>query len=121
MALQAPINYPTGRFYYHYKHDPNGPIENYAYEVIGVGCHTEDVPRDQAHFVVYRPLYQASVFRVQTEIGIPCFDVRPLDMWMGTVEKDGVQVKRFTEVTNPSIIESLMHIRNQMYGTVNRS
>jgi hypothetical protein len=26
----------------YYKHDPNGPLNNYAYYIYGVGHHTED-------------------------------------------------------------------------------
>lgn len=33
---------PEKGFYYHYKHDPKGEFNNYAYEVVGLGLHTED-------------------------------------------------------------------------------
>lgn len=32
---------PEKGYYYHYKHDSEGEINNYAYEVIGVGLHSE--------------------------------------------------------------------------------
>jgi hypothetical protein len=51
----TPSKVPEKGFYYHYKHDSNGSINNYAYEVIGVGHHTEE---ENAHFVVYWPLYK---------------------------------------------------------------
>ena len=56
---------PDLGFYYHYKHDPTGSVDNYAYEVIGVGYHTEDDcrPIDQ-YMVQYRPLYDAFVYRI---------------------------------------------------------
>lgn len=34
---------PEKGFYYHYKHDPNGSFDNYAYEVLNIGHHTESM------------------------------------------------------------------------------
>jgi 8-oxo-dGTP pyrophosphatase MutT (NUDIX family) len=42
MPLPMPQRVLEMGFYYHYKHDPEGPVNNYAYEVISVGFHTED-------------------------------------------------------------------------------
>ncbi len=54
-------NMPERGFYYHYKHDPDGEVNNYAYEVVGVGCHTEDDCRPiDINMVVYRPLYESA-------------------------------------------------------------
>ena len=84
MTLPMPKRVPPPGFYYHYKHDPNGPVNNHAYEVVGIGFHTEDDPRPgEEHFLVYRPLYEASVYKASKQIRIPCFDARPLEMWMG--------------------------------------
>ncbi len=111
-----PQRVPEPGFYYHYKHDPNRLVNNYAYEVIGVGFHTEDDPRPgEAHFIVYRPLYEASVYKASKELGVPCFDNRPLEMWMGDVEKDGRKFPRFTKVTDPAVTQVLTKIRNEMY------
>jgi hypothetical protein len=56
-------NIPEPGFYYHYKHDPNGSVNNYAYEVLGIGHHTEDSCRpEDEYLVVYRPLYEAFVY-----------------------------------------------------------
>src|SRR3954454_6436608 len=33
---------PEPGYYYHFKHDPSGPLNNYAYYIYGVGHHTED-------------------------------------------------------------------------------
>lgn len=106
------INVPELGFYYHYKHHPEGAVNNYVYEVVGVGHHTEDDcrPEDQ-YLVVYRPLYEAFVYKLGR-----LFDLRPLEMWMGTVEKDGETVSRFTRITDPARIEALEAIRTQMYG-----
>lgn len=109
---RLPKAVPEVGFYYHYKHDPEGAINNYAYEVVGVGHHTEDDCRpEDANMVVYRPLYEAFVYTAGK-----LFDLRPLEMWMGTVEKDGKTIPRFTKVTEPSRIEALEEIRSQMYS-----
>ena len=111
-----PKKVPETGFYYHYKHDPSGPVNSYAYEVIGVGFHTEDNARKgEEHFLVYRPLYEASVYKASMELGIACFDCRPLEMWMGNVEKEGKTFPRFQKVTDPAVVVALAKIRNGMY------
>ncbi|TDF38204.1 DUF1653 domain-containing protein [Alteromonadaceae bacterium M269] len=62
---------PTGK-YRHYKGND--------YEVVGVATHSED----ETKLVVYRPLY-----------GKGDLWVRPLDMFVETVEVDGKTVERF--------------------------
>ena len=106
------MNVPENGFYYHYKHDPAGPVNNYAYEVVGVGHHTEDDCRpEDKHMVVYRPLYEAFVYKAGK-----LFDLRPLEMWMGTVEKESETIPRFTRITDPELIRELIAIREAMYG-----
>jgi hypothetical protein len=61
--------------------------------------------------VVYRPLYEASVFKAGK-----LFDLRPLDMWMGTVEKDGQITPRFTKITDSAVIAQLQQIKEKMYA-----
>ena len=115
-----PKKMPELGFYYHYKHDPKGSLENYAYEVLGVGFHTEDDARvGEEHFVVYRPLYEASVFRASKELEIPCFDCRPLEMWLEHVVKDGEKILRFQKIDDPIVMAKLMQIRDEMYGVDN--
>lgn len=110
--MKLPTAVPENGFYYHYKHDPSGSINNYAYEVIGVGCHTEDDCRpEDANMVVYRPLYDSSVFKAGK-----LFDLRPLEMWMGDVTKEGRTFPRFGRITDPDVIAQLTVIRNQMYS-----
>ncbi len=112
----TPQQVPEPGFYYHYKHDPNGSVNNYAYEVLGVGFHTEDDARPgEAHFLVYRPLYDAFVYQISKKLGIPCFDNRPLAMWMGDVEKDGKKFSRFQKITNAHTVTELEKIRNKLY------
>lgn len=81
MSLPIPKRVPEIGFYYHYKHDPDGSKENYAYEVIAVGFHTEENARvGEEHFVIYRPLYDAAVYKMSRGLDIPCYDARPLEM-----------------------------------------
>lgn len=109
--MKIPSKVPENGFYYHYKHDPHGPVNNYAYEVVGVGCHTEDDCRpEDANMVVYRPLYESSVYTAGK-----LFDLRPLEMWMGDVIKDGESTPRFQEITDPTTTEELSVIRDKMY------
>jgi len=110
--MKIPERVPEKGFYYHYKHDPNGSVNDYAYEVVGVGCHTEDDCRpEDANLVVYRPIFESSVYKAGK-----LFDIRPLDMWMGEVEKDGNKISRFTKISDEKIVGELMRIRDEMYG-----
>lgn len=110
--MKIPTKVPVNGSYYHYKHDPHGSINNYAYEVVGVGCHTEDDCRpEDANMVVYRPLYESSVYKAGK-----LFDLRPLDMWMGNEDKTGKNLPRFTRITDLVIVTQLQEIRKQMYG-----
>jgi hypothetical protein len=110
--MKIPAKTPEKGFYYHYKHDPAGPLNNYAYEVIGVGCHTEDDcrPEDQ-NLVVYRPLYESSVYKAGK-----LFDIRPLEMFLEDVTKEGKTFPRFAKITDSKIIAELEKIKVQMYG-----
>lgn len=111
-----PKKVPESEFYYHYKHDPSGPVNNYAYEVVGIGFHTEDDARPgEEHFVVYRPLYESSVYEASKELGVACFDNRPLDMWMGDIDKDGKKFPRFQKITESVVIAELKKILRKMY------
>lgn len=110
--MQFPKKVPENGFYYHYKHDLLGAVNSYAYEVVGVGCHTEDncLPRD-ANMVVYRPLYESLVYVVGR-----FFHLRPLQMWMGNVTKDGKTFPRFVKITDRHVITELEEIRDEMYS-----
>lgn len=96
-------------FYYHYKHDPSSEINNYAYEVFGVGSHTEkEESSPDKYVVVYRPLYESSY-------GNDMYAIRPYDMFIEDVVKDGVAVPRFRLITDDGVIEQLTVIRDRMY------
>ena len=70
------MNVKPGR-YRHYKGND--------YQVIGVARHSED----ESELVVYRPLY-----------GEGALWVRPLSMFVETVDVDGKRVSRFTYVAD---------------------
>ena len=109
--MTLPTRVPEQGFYYHYKHDPSGPINNYAYEVVGVGHHTEaDCRPEDANMVIYRPLYEAFVYKAGE-----LFDLRPLEMFMQDVLQNGRIVPRFKKITDPTIIVELKEIKTTMY------
>jgi hypothetical protein len=59
--IPPPGTLPEPGYYYHFKHDPNGPLNNYTYYIYGVGHHTEDDCRAEDAFMqIYRPLYEES-------------------------------------------------------------
>lgn len=119
MSLPIPKRVPQSGFYYHYKHDPKGGFNNYVYEVVAVGFHTEDDCRPgEEHFVNYRPIYESSIYTVSKSLGIQCMDNRPLEMWMSDVTKDGKTFPRFTKITDPEVIEKLEKIKREMYFSV---
>lgn len=103
---------PAKGFYYHAKHDPDGPVNNSAYEVIGVGVHSEDDcdPND-AIMVGYIPLYDCPLADQ-----LHLFQLGPLASWMGEVSVGGRMVPRFTRITDPVIIAQLTRIRGLIYG-----
>lgn len=109
-------NFPEKGFYYHYKHDPNGEVNNYAYEVLNIGHHTEishgeNGGEDESLMVIYRPLYEtAFVYKAGKH-----WDVRPLNMFMEDVTRDGETFPRFQKITNSKVIEELNIIRTKMY------
>jgi hypothetical protein len=114
MAYDVPVpeKRPEPGYYYHYKHDRSGPLNNYAYYIYGIGHHTEDNCRAEDAFMqVYRPLYEeAYAYR---NGGI--FDLRPLHMFYEPAKWNGEEVQRFTRITDPEVIARLREIRARMY------
>jgi hypothetical protein len=88
-------------FYYHYKHDPEKGINDHAYEVIGIGMHTED----RSLTVIYRPLYK------NTFLPPADFCARPYEMFIENVEKNGKTVPRFQKITDREIIAQIEIIK----------
>ena len=111
-TLEAPDTVPEPGFYYHYKHDRDGAFNGYAYEVMGIGHHTEDDCRPEDQFmVVYRPLYDwAKVYQLGK-----MFDLRPLAMFMEEVKKPEYTGPRFTKIDDSDLIEKMRSIREEMY------
>lgn len=100
-----------GAFYYHYKHDPKGLVNNYAYQIVNIAHHTEVEGLKESAMVVYRPLYEsAGVYKEGKH-----YDVRPLVMFLEKVNKDGKMAPRFTEITDFETLEKLKEIKQKMY------
>lgn len=107
------MDLPKKGFYYHYKHDPKKDIFNYAYEVIGIGHHTETSAEDGSGlFVIYRPLYEDAFVYKNGKM----FDIRPLDMFIEEVERNGETQKRFTFIEDTHIITLLELQLKKMYS-----
>jgi len=110
---------PEKGFYYHCKHDPSGPFNNAAYELLGTAFNTEsaashsDDPNDfvKDEVVVYRPIFSDSLI----EKAGRDFWVRPVAMFEEIIKKDGKIFPRFQKITDPKIIEELVKIRDRMY------
>ena len=98
--------FPEKGFYYHYKHDPDGQVNNYAYEVTGFARHTED----KSFLVLYVPLYEADWFKPAD------YQARPLSMFMESVIKDGKTQPRFRKIEDSEILKQLTEIRNRLYA-----
>ncbi|MGH7046258.1 MAG: DUF1653 domain-containing protein [Stellaceae bacterium] len=110
--VPPPEHVPEPGYYYHFKHDPTGPPNNYAYYIYGVGHHTEeDCRAEDAFMQIYRPLYEeAYAYR---NGGL--FDLRPLQMFFTPAELHGKKVPRFTLITDPRLIAQLEAIKARMY------
>ena len=110
--VPPPKKRPEPGYYYHFKHDPDGPLNNYAYYIYGVGHHTEDDCRiEDAFMQVYQPLYEeAYAYR---NGGL--FDLRPLHMFFKLAEWKGKQVPRFTRIVDGDVIAQLEAIKARMY------
>jgi hypothetical protein len=110
--IPPPERLPEPGYYHHFKHDPDGPLNNYAYYIYGVGHHTEDDCRTEDAFMqVYRPLYEeAYAYR---NGGL--FDLRPLQMFFEPAERKGKKVPRFTRIVDQAVIAQLEAIKARMY------
>ncbi len=98
--------FPQKGFYQHYKHDPQGEPHNYRYEVVGIARHTED----KTFTVLYRPLYKNDWFAPAD------FQARPLEMFMGSVEKNGATLPRFKKIDDVALVAELQKVRDTLYG-----
>jgi hypothetical protein len=101
---------PEKGFYYHYKQDPLKDEFNYAYEVLNIAHHTEVEGLEESAMVVYRPLYEAPVYKIGKH-----WDVRPINMFMEEVVKDGEKIPRFRKITDENLIKKLKEKAKEMY------
>ncbi len=108
--ILVPMQIPQPGFYYHYKHDPAGEINDYAYEVLNIAHHTEVEGLDESAMVVYRPIYESSVYKAGRH-----WDARPLASFMEPVLRDGGETERFSKITDQNIVSQLEKIRDTMY------
>ncbi len=111
--MKFPSRAPETGFYYHYKHDLLGKVNNYAYEVLGVGIHTEEECRpEDANMIVYRPLYPI----LENPYAKKSFFLRPSEMFFDIVIKEDASFLRFTKITDAKVIAELEAIRNELYS-----
>lgn len=102
---------PEKGFYYHYKHDSKGLINNYAYEVLGLCKNTEKTDEDDDRYMVlYRPLYQNTYLKPAD------YSIRPLCMFIENVMQNGVSIPRFRKINNPVIIGKIEREKTKIYG-----
>jgi hypothetical protein len=114
--VPPPEQCPEPGYYYHYKHDPNGPLNNYAYYIYGVGHHTEDDCRPEDAFMqVYRPLYETAY--AYRNGGM--FDLRPLYMFHKPAIVNGVEriSSRPTSRHSPRCVASPTWPRRRWIGS----
>ena len=110
---------PEKGFYYHFRHNPDGPVNECAYEMVGTAFNTESsnvhsddiTPFLKDEVVIYRPLYNMSIV-FKSGRG---FWVRPVSMFEELVTKEGKTFPRFQKINDPKIIEELVKIRDEMY------
>ncbi|MBX4195469.1 DUF1653 domain-containing protein [Candidatus Parcubacteria bacterium] len=107
---ERPADWPKNGFYYHFKHTRDGPINEGAYEVVGVGRMTESKDENPELMVIYRQLYEHP-----TPIPGRPFELRPLKMFTGTIRRAGYSGPRFVRITNQNVIDRLIWVRKQMY------
>lgn len=108
--LPPQAEWPKPGYYYHYKHDPAGTVNNYAYYIHGIGHHTEECQPEDQYMQVYRPLYEAYVYK-----NGKMFDLRPLHMFFEPATWNGKAVERFVRITDPTVIAKLRQIKHEMY------
>ena len=64
MSLPMPKRITERGFYYHYKHNQRGPVNQHAYAVVGVGFDSEkDTRKGEENFLIYVPFYDQHVYK----------------------------------------------------------
>jgi hypothetical protein len=101
MSIQTP---KAGEYYYHYKHNPEKDIVNYAYLIIGIALHSETKEK----LVAYKPLYSKNYVEKHNAD----FNVRPLDMFVEDVTKDNQTFSRFRKMTEEEVTKLKQAMQN---------
>jgi hypothetical protein len=96
---------PENGFYYHYKHDNSKGVGHHAYEVMGIGIHSED----KSCFVIYRPLYEIE------DLAQPISFVRPIALFTDNVIVNDQTLPHFIKITDPELVAKLEEIKERMY------
>jgi hypothetical protein len=113
IPFELPPEFPEPGFYYNYKHDPEGPINAHAYEVLGPGYYAGDDPHFKGRImVVYRPLYK-DAFVYKNGRG---FDMKLLNEFLNMVPRNGTHIARYEKIIDEKAVAVLTRIRNEMYG-----
>ena len=113
--VPPPDQRPEPGYYYHFKHDSDGPLNNYAYYIYDVAHHTEDDCRAEDAFMqLYRPLYENSYAYRNGSL----FDLRPLYMFCKPATWKGREVPRLMKITDPAVIAELQAMKTRMYADV---
>lgn len=100
------MHIPDSGFYYHYKHDPMGLVNKYAYFVAGLARNT----KDENLYVLYYPLY------LDDWLAPASYCVRPLNEFSENVLLNNKLVPRFMRIIDSETILKLTELRNKMYG-----
>jgi hypothetical protein len=90
------------QFYYHFKRDPDQGIEHGSYYILGIGKDTEDRSK---HYVITKPLYYCNP-RQSDEAGVSLL-VRPIEYFVGEVDRKEYKGARFVLITDIKIIKYL--------------
>src|SRR5438477_12486251 len=111
--IPPPDQRPESGYYYHFKHDPAGPLNNYAYYIYGVGHHTEDDCRTEDSFMqVYRPLYENFLRLPERRFVRP-----PTAVHVSQARHPGGERGvRFTKITDPVVITELQALKTRLYA-----
>lgn len=94
---------PQG-FYYHFKHNPEVSINNYAYWLVGIAKHSEN----EEFTVIYKPMYK------NEWLGEAELMSRPIEMFTDMVEKPEYSGPRFKLIEDPEIIAKLSILRDNL-------
>jgi hypothetical protein len=102
-------NKPQPRqFYYHFKHDPQKGLSNYAFEVVGTGVHTET----EEIYVIYKSVEKLEDSRAnRNKVD---YNIRPMKMFLEEVSKPEYNYKgpRFSLIDDEAILSELKKFKS---------